>query len=42
MTYVGDKNIPLSPSSSSDAEMVDSDVPVISTWQDLLDLLDGK
>ena len=42
MTYVRDKNIPLSPSASSDAEMVDSKVPVISTWQDLVDLLDGK
>ncbi len=42
MTYVRDKNIPLSPSASSDAEMVDHNVPVISTWQDLLDLLDGK
>ena len=42
MTYVRDKNIPLSPSASSDAEMVDDKVPVISTWQDFLDLLDGK
>jgi putative hydrolase of the HAD superfamily len=42
MTYVCDKNIPLSPSTSSDEEMVDDHVPVISTWQDLLDLLDGK
>jgi putative hydrolase of the HAD superfamily len=42
MTYVRDKNIPLSPSTSSDEEMVDDNVPVISTWQDLLDLLDGK
>ena len=42
MTYVRDKHIPLSPSPSSDAETVNSNVPVISTWQDLLDLLDGK
>ena len=42
MTYARDKNIPLSPSASSDAEMVDGNVPVISTWQDLLDLLDGR
>ena len=42
MTYVHHKNIPLSPSDSSDAEMVDDKVPVISKWQDLLDLLDGK
>jgi putative hydrolase of the HAD superfamily len=42
MTYVRDKHIPLSPSASSEAEVVDSNVPVISTWQDLFDLLDGK
>jgi hypothetical protein len=42
MTYVLDKKIPLSPSASSDAEMVDQNVPVISTWRDLLDLLDGN
>ncbi len=42
MTYVSHKNIPLRSGDSSDAEMVDDNVPVISTWQDLLDLLDGK
>jgi len=42
MTYVRDKNIPLSPSASSNAEMVDSNVPVITKWQDLIDLLDEK
>jgi putative hydrolase of the HAD superfamily len=42
MTYVLDKKIPLSLSASSDAEMVDQNVPVISTWRDLLDLLDGN
>ena len=42
MTYVRDKNIPLSPSAPSDAEMVDSHVPVITKWQDLIDLLDEK
>ena len=42
MTYVRHKNIPLSPGASSDAEMVDANVPTISTWQDLLDLLDGR
>ena len=42
MTYAHQKNIPLSASTSSDAEMVDDKVPVFSTWQGLLDLLDGK
>ncbi len=42
MTYVRDKNIPLSPRATSEAEMVDRNVPVISEWKDLMDLLDGK
>lgn len=42
MTYVRDKNIPLSPRNSSEADRVDAHVPSISTWQDLLDLLDGE
>ena len=42
MTYAQDKNIPLSPRTFSDDEIVNGNVPIISTWKDLLDLLDGK
>ncbi len=43
MTYVRDKNIPLSPGNSANGtEMSDSDVPRISSWKELLTLLDKK